>query len=137
LAANAPLDAVLVAERPGQALQLLEDGIAGFDPVGLVVLADADDASHVALQRAAVHVAALGGEPAKLARLDSDYVGGLGSGLAHRRSHGELGFQAGDPRQYANPGEFGHRYAALKSLLWLRLRVSKSASILLRLVVQD
>src|ERR1039457_148777 len=43
LAADTPLDAVLVAERASQALQLLEGGIAGFDSVGLVVLADADD----------------------------------------------------------------------------------------------
>src|ERR1035438_4958160 len=66
LAADTPLDAVLVTERAGQALQLLEDGIADFDSVGLVVLADADDASHVALQRAAVHIAPLGGDPAQM-----------------------------------------------------------------------
>src|ERR1039458_10661113 len=66
LAADTPLDAVLVAERAGQALQLLEDAIAGFDSVGLVVLADADDASHVALQRAAGYIAPLGGDPAQV-----------------------------------------------------------------------
>src|ERR1035437_7610717 len=48
--------------------------------------ADAEDPSHVALQRAAVHIAPLGGDPAKLARIEGDYLGGLESGLAHWHS---------------------------------------------------
>src|ERR1017187_706682 len=65
-----PFLAILVAESYGFGVQRLEDGISRLDAVGLVILANADDARQSALECTAVPGAVLSAPPAQFPRPD-------------------------------------------------------------------
>src|ERR1035441_915167 len=65
VAIEVPFPAILVAESYGFGVQRLEDGISRLDAVGLVILANADDARQGALECVTVPGEALGAPPAQ------------------------------------------------------------------------
>jgi len=123
IAIEVPFPAILVAQRYGFGVQRLEDGISRLDAVGLVILANADDARQGALECVSVPGAALGAPPAHLSR-----PGG--------NNRGRRRYLQGRRRQHFDQRSLRHGHATRKSRRYSALRRSKSASMSDTLVVQ-